>query len=66
LGDRRKDGERNLNSGDGTGKMAQPWMFMMMMIIKYFIKPYFLSHIFKTNSCTLFLKFTLLKTQSLL
>jgi hypothetical protein len=30
LGDRRKDGESNCNSGDGTGQMAHPWMFMMM------------------------------------
>ena len=32
-GDRRNDGESNCNSGDGTGQMAQPWMFMMMNII---------------------------------
>jgi hypothetical protein len=32
LGDQRKDGESNYNSGDGTGQMAQPWMFMMMMM----------------------------------
>jgi hypothetical protein len=32
LGDQRNDGESNFNSGDGTGQMAQPWMFMMMMI----------------------------------
>jgi hypothetical protein len=31
LGDQRNDGENNFNSGDGTGQMAQPWMFMMMM-----------------------------------
>jgi hypothetical protein len=31
LGDRRNDGESNCNCGDGTGQMAQPWMFMMMM-----------------------------------
>ena len=30
LGDQRNDGERSCNSGDGTGQMAQPWMFMMM------------------------------------
>jgi hypothetical protein len=35
LGDQRNDGERNCNSGEGTGQMAQPWMFMMM-IKKYF------------------------------
>ena len=29
LGDRRSDGESSCNSGDGTGQMAQPWMFMM-------------------------------------
>jgi hypothetical protein len=28
----RTDGESNFNSGDGTGQMAQPWMFMMMMM----------------------------------
>jgi hypothetical protein len=33
LGDRRSDGESSCNSGDGTGQMAQPWMFMTMMII---------------------------------
>jgi hypothetical protein len=33
LGDRKNDGESNCNSGDGTGQMAQPWMFMMMMMI---------------------------------
>jgi hypothetical protein len=32
MGDRRNDGESNCNSGDGTGQMAQPWMFMMMMV----------------------------------
>jgi hypothetical protein len=32
LGDRRSDGESSCNSGDGTGQMAQPWMFMMMMM----------------------------------
>jgi hypothetical protein len=26
-------GENNCNSGDGTGQMAQPWMFMMMMMM---------------------------------
>jgi len=31
LGDQRNDGENNCNSGDGTGQMAQPWMFMMMI-----------------------------------
>jgi hypothetical protein len=31
LGDRRNAGESNCNSGDGTGQMAQTWMFMMMM-----------------------------------
>jgi hypothetical protein len=34
LGDQRNDEESNFNSGDGTGQMAQPWMFMMMMIIE--------------------------------
>jgi hypothetical protein len=33
LGDRRTDGDSICNSGDGTGQMAQPWMFMMMMMI---------------------------------
>jgi hypothetical protein len=28
--------ESNCNSGDGTGQMAQPWMFMMMMMINAF------------------------------
>ena len=27
LGDRRSDGETSCNSGDGTGQMAQTWMF---------------------------------------
>jgi hypothetical protein len=31
LGDQRNDGESNCNSGDGTGQMAQPWIFMMMI-----------------------------------
>jgi hypothetical protein len=31
LGDQRNIGESNFNSGDGTGQMAQPWMFMMIM-----------------------------------
>jgi len=31
---RRTDGESTRNFGDGTGQMAQPWMFMMMMMIK--------------------------------
>jgi hypothetical protein len=35
LGDRRNDGESNCNSGDETGQMTQPWMFMMMMLITY-------------------------------
>ena len=25
------------NSGDGTGQMAQPWMFMMMMMFTIFL-----------------------------
>jgi hypothetical protein len=33
LGDRRIDGVSNFNSGDGTIQMAQPWMFMMMMMM---------------------------------
>jgi hypothetical protein len=33
LGDRRNAGENSCNSGDGTGQMAQPLMFMMMMMI---------------------------------
>jgi hypothetical protein len=33
LGDQRNDEESNFNSGDGTGQMAQPWMFMMMMMM---------------------------------
>ena len=32
LGDRRSDGESSCNYGDGTGQMAQPWMFMVMMM----------------------------------
>jgi hypothetical protein len=32
LGDQRNAGESSCNSGDGTGQMAQPLMFMMMMI----------------------------------
>jgi hypothetical protein len=32
MGDQRNDGESNFNSGDGSGQMAQPWVFMMMMI----------------------------------
>jgi hypothetical protein len=32
LGDQRNDGESNFNSGDGMGQMAQPWMFMMIII----------------------------------
>ena len=31
IGRPKKDGENNCNSGDGTGQMAQPWMFMMML-----------------------------------
>jgi hypothetical protein len=31
LGDRRNVGESSCNSGDGTGQMAQPVMFMMMI-----------------------------------
>jgi hypothetical protein len=30
LGDRRNAGENSCNSGDGTGQMTQPLMFMMM------------------------------------
>jgi hypothetical protein len=33
LGYQRNDGKSNCNSGDGTGQMAQPWMFMMMMMM---------------------------------
>jgi len=33
LGGQRNDGENNCNSGDGTGQMAQPWMFMMIEAI---------------------------------
>ena len=32
-GDRRNVGESSCNSEDGTGQMAQPLMFMMMMMI---------------------------------
>jgi hypothetical protein len=32
LGDRRKDGKSNCNSGDGTEQMVEPWMFMMMVL----------------------------------
>jgi hypothetical protein len=31
---RRTDGESNCNSGEGTGQITKPWMFMMMMMIK--------------------------------
>ena len=41
FGDRRSDGESSCNSGDGTGQMAQPWMFMMMM--KWFVQQIFLN-----------------------
>jgi len=40
LGDQRNDGENNWNSGDGTGQMAQTWMFMMMMMMKSTIRLY--------------------------
>jgi hypothetical protein len=33
LGDRRNVGESSCNSGDGTGQMAQPLIFMMMMMM---------------------------------
>jgi hypothetical protein len=33
LGDQRYDGESNCKSGDRTGQMAKPWMFMMMMMM---------------------------------
>jgi hypothetical protein len=39
LGDQRNDAESNCNSGDGTGQMAQPWMFMIMMIFIMFSNP---------------------------
>jgi hypothetical protein len=32
LGDRRNAGESSCNSGDGTGQMAQPLMFMIIMM----------------------------------
>jgi hypothetical protein len=37
LGDQRNAEESNFNSGDGTGKMAQHWMFMMMMMMMMMI-----------------------------
>jgi hypothetical protein len=37
-GDRRSDGESSCNSGDGTGQMAQHWMFMMMMMNDKWVK----------------------------
>jgi hypothetical protein len=42
LGDRRNDGESNCNSGDGTGQMAQPCIFVMVNITesKSSINPY--------------------------
>jgi hypothetical protein len=40
LGDRRNDGESSYNSGDGTGQMAQPLMFMMMMMTCKFLQKY--------------------------
>jgi hypothetical protein len=33
LGDQKSDGESNCNAGDGTGQMAQPWLFMTMILI---------------------------------
>ena len=33
LGDRRNVGESSCNYGDGTGQMAQPLMFMMIMMM---------------------------------
>ena len=52
LGDRRNDGESNRNSGDGTGQMAQPWMFMMMMVfvLKYH-KPFLLIGVHGQSTC---------------
>jgi hypothetical protein len=35
LGDRRNVEESSCNSGDGTGQMVQPLMFMMMMNFCY-------------------------------
>ena len=35
LGDWRSNGESSCNSGDGTGQMAQPWMFMMMIAVPF-------------------------------
>jgi len=34
-GDRRNVGKESCNSGDGTGQMAQPLMFMMMMMMTF-------------------------------
>jgi len=33
LGEQRNVGESSYNSGDGTGQMAQPLMFIMMMMM---------------------------------
>jgi hypothetical protein len=32
-GDRTNDGENSCKFGYGTSQMAQPWMFMMMMMM---------------------------------
>jgi hypothetical protein len=37
LGDRRNAGESSCNSGDGTGQMAHPLMFMMMMMMNFVV-----------------------------
>jgi hypothetical protein len=39
LGDRRNVGESSGNSGDGPGQMAQPLMFIMIMMIIVSLRP---------------------------
>jgi hypothetical protein len=51
LGDRRNTGENSCNSGDGMGQMAQPLMFMMMMMMNLFYIG--LSHTLETLTYTL-------------
>jgi hypothetical protein len=43
LGDRRNVGESSCNSGDGTGQMAQPLMFMMKNCME---SPMYTRHVF--------------------
>jgi hypothetical protein len=52
LGDRRNAGESSCNSGDGTGQMAQPLMFMMMMMLCMFRSLYSVYCLCVNVSCT--------------